>query len=208
MKSVWPISIVALLLNGCSMFTPPLEKPVIEEKLNRGFIDDSSAVGTLSLTPERRVVLVSFQNNRFCAEAPTEVGQDISKLVQAAANASDTTGQTIGLGALIAGNYSNSVLNKRSQGVQLFLANAYFLCQMYMNNAITGAQLLEAQVQLLNAVGPIITQELPLLYAQEQDARTTFQQLDFSAILNAGENEKEGDGPTPEPQEGGSQEQE
>lgn len=113
--------LILALLSGCAVFTPPLEHPVIEEKLNRSFIDDTSAVGTISLTPERRVVLVQFQNNRFCAEAPTEVGSNISKLVEATASADDSTGREIGLGALLAGNYSNAVLNKRSQGVQLSL---------------------------------------------------------------------------------------
>jgi len=189
MKNIAILGLV--LLSGCSMFTPPMEQPVIEDKLNRGFIDDSSAVGTLSLTPERRVVLVHFGNDRFCAEGPTEVGQDISKLTQATASAIDGTGKKIGLGALIAGNYANSVLNKRSQGVQLFMANSYFLCQMYMNKAITGTQLLEAQTQLLNSIGPIIVEEIPLLYAQDAQMRSEFNALNFGAILNAGEGNPE-----------------
>lgn len=172
-------------LSGCALFTPPTERPVIEDKLNRGFIDDSSAVGTLSVTPERRVVLVNFANDRFCAEAPTEVGQDISRLVQATADAEDAAGQSIGLGAVIAGNYSNAVLNRRSQGVQLFQSNAYFLCQMYMNGAITGRELLETQIHLLNSVGPLIEQEIPLLYAEEREATESFRALDFDEILEA-----------------------
>lgn len=190
-------AIVLFFLAGCSYFTPPNERPVIEDKLNRGFIDDSGAVGTLSLTPERRVVLVHFGNERFCAEAPTEVGQDISRLVQAAANASDAAGQKIGLGAVIAGNYSNSVLNRRTQGVQLFQSSSYFLCQMYMNEAIDGPQLLEAQIQLINAVAPLIEKEIPLIYRDAMDAATTFQPLDFDAIIRSGgggEFYRDGDG--------------
>jgi len=175
-----------LLISGCSMFTPPSERPVIEDKLNRGFFDDSDAVGTLSLTPERRIVLVNFKNNRFCAEAPTEVGQDISKLIKATADAESKTGQRIGLGAVAAGNYSNSVLNRRTQGVQLFLANSYFMCQMYMNEAIDKKELLKTQIQLLNAVAPLIEKELPLMYQQQQKGlASSFRPLDFAKILSA-----------------------
>lgn len=174
--------IIILLISGCSLLTPPMERPVIEEKLNSG-IFDKSAVGTLSLTPDRRVVLVNFENNRFCAEAPTEVGQDISKLIKAAVDAQSGTGQKIGLGAVVAANYSNSVLNKRTQGVQLFQANSYFMCQMYMNGAIKGEQLLRMQIELLNAVGPLIAKELPILYKQEKAASIEFNALDFEKII-------------------------
>lgn len=83
-----------IVISGCSIFISPNQIPVIEEKLNRDFIDDSSAVGTLSLTPERRIVLVNFFNNRFCAEVPAEIGQDISQLIKATANAKDAADQS------------------------------------------------------------------------------------------------------------------
>ena len=82
-------------------------------------------------------------------------------------------------------NYSNSVLNRRSQGVQVFLANAYFMCQMFMNKAITGPELLATQVHLLNAVGPLIEKEIPLLYQDTAAVTSQFKPIDYKAIQAA-----------------------
>ena len=88
MKTI-AIGTLALLLSlqGCTYFTEPLKQPVIEEKLNPTWLAPAK-VGTLSLTPERRVVLVNFHNNRFCAEAPTEVGLDLAGIISATISAS------------------------------------------------------------------------------------------------------------------------
>ena len=152
-----------LASSGCSYFTRPMEQPVIEEKLNESFFS-AAKVGTLSLTPDRRVVLVNFANNRFCAEAPTEVGADLSQVVKLAAEASKGGEYKAGLEAISATSSSNSVLNKRTQGIQLFLANSYFICQMYMNKAIDEVQLMELQLRTLNAVAPLIEKEITLMY--------------------------------------------
>ena len=167
MKGIFILA-VTFIVSGCTAFTSPMQQPVIEEKLGRSFIDDTNAIGTLSLTPERRVVLSNFSKGKFCAEAPTEVGIDISQLIEAPAKAKDGTGKEIGLGAVVASAYSNSVLNRRTQGVQLFQTNAYFLCQMYMNDAISKEQLIRAHLQLLNTASQIIMAELPLMYKQQE----------------------------------------
>ncbi len=172
-----------LAAGGCSFFTPPLEHPVIEEKLNPSFFG-AAKVGTLSLTPERRVVLVNFSNNRFCAEPPTEVGADISRLMKATAEADAPNRVKAELGAIVAATSSNSVLNKRSQGMQLFLANSYFLCQMYMNGAIEAKDIVKLQLQTFNAAAPLIEKELPLLYSRESlTSRGTFSPLDINKLL-------------------------
>jgi hypothetical protein len=76
-----------------------MEQPVIEEKLNRSLFAKAN-VGTLSLAPERRVVLVNFANNRFCVEAPTEVGIDLSSLIDATAEASKASKVKAGMASL------------------------------------------------------------------------------------------------------------
>jgi hypothetical protein len=158
------IYLLILFLPACSIFTPPNEKPVIEDTLGQRFWGTDDLVGTLSLTPERRVVLVNIKTKKFCAEAPTEVGQDLSKLIELAAQGEKEDVASASITAMLNKSVSNSVLNKRTQGVQLLLAHSYFLCQMYMNEAITGDKLLEAQKEALNKVIPIIKVELPLLY--------------------------------------------
>jgi len=156
-----------MFISGCAFFTPPLERPVIEDKINPAWLSPGT-VGTLSLTPERRVVLVNFATERFCAEAPTEVGIDLSKILNASGSADATSQGNIALGLLIGSSSGNTVLNKRSQAVQLFLANSYYTCQMYLNGAISGEQLVTMQLQTLNSIAPILEKELPLLYNEKE----------------------------------------
>ncbi len=174
-----------LTSSGCSSFTRPNEQPVIEEKLNSSFFSDAK-VGTLSLTPDRRVVLVNFKNNRFCAEAPTEVGADLSQVLKLAAEASKGGEYKAGLEAISATSSSNSVLNKRTQGMQLFLANSYFICQMYMNGAIDEEPLMKIQLETLNAVAPLIEKEVELMYKNNvtDNNNEKYKPLDINHIMN------------------------
>lgn len=161
--------VIMVLVSGCSWFTRPMEQPVIEDKLNSGWFNRDSAVGTLSLTPERRVVLYNFRNGRLCAEGPTEVGMDLSRLFKATASLDNGKETKLGLDALSKINSTNAVLNKRSQGVQLFQAYAYFMCQMYMNEAIDKDEFNKSQSMMFEKVIPLIEKEMPLLYRQQND---------------------------------------
>ena len=179
------------VFSGCSTFIPPSDYPVIKEKLNRSFIDDTDAVSTLSLTPERRVIIANHRTKRFCAEAPTEVGLDVSKLASLAAQLEKPGELSAALTAVLASSRQNSVLNKRTQGLQLFMATSYFVCQMYMNEAITNTQLLEIQLEALNAIAPLIEKEIPFLYEQQKALQaipeSAFQPLDIpEALKNIG----------------------
>lgn len=156
--------LIISVLSGCSLFTPEMENPVIENALGPSFWTKRENIGTLALTPERRIVLVNFYNKRFCAEAPTEVSLDLSKIINASGSANANTSGNIALGLLVDSNSGNSILNKRSQAVQLFLANSYYTCQMYMNGAISGEQMVEVQLKTLNQIAEILITELPLLY--------------------------------------------
>ncbi|MCE5993264.1 hypothetical protein LVV80_14660 [Pseudomonas sp. KCA11] len=150
-------------LNGCAYFTPPLQQPVIKASLSPG-VNEKASVGTLSLTPDRRVVLVNYEHNRFCAEAPTEVGTDLSSVMRAAAEADVPAEVKAKVGAVAALASSNAVLNRRTQGMQLFLSNSYFVCQMYMNKAINEEQLLRYQLEVFNSASKLIEAELPYMY--------------------------------------------
>lgn len=170
MSTVRPVSfaVVIALLSGCALLTKPSERPVIEEKLNPAW-GSPAAVGTLSLTPERRVVLVNFRNNRFCAEAPTEIGADIASVLSAKLSGGQVDKATVDAAINSAIAMQNTVLNKRTQGMQLFLANSYFACQMYMNGGIDERQLLEMQFLTLKIVEPLILAELPYLYQGQKN---------------------------------------
>ena len=164
MKKSFALIIVCNIFQGCSLFTNPMEQPVIEERLNQT-VFKAAPIGTLSLTPERRVVLVNFKNNRFCAEAPTEIGIDTAHLNEIKAAIQQAGKTSADIDAIFEASTANTVLNKRTQGMQLFLANSYFTCQMYMNNAISKKEMLEMQIRTLEAVKPLIQYEL---YYQNQ----------------------------------------
>ncbi|WP_018930274.1 hypothetical protein [Pseudomonas umsongensis] len=162
----------AISLSGCTLFTPPLQQPVIQASLSPK-LNGNAAVGTLSLTPDRRVVLVNYESNRFCAEAPTEVGTDLSRVMQAAAEADVPAEVKAKIGAVAALASSNSVLNRRTQGMQLFLSNSYFVCQMYMNKAINEEQLLRYQLEVFNSASKLIEAELPYMYTSVGSGATS-----------------------------------
>jgi hypothetical protein len=185
MKPLVALLLICAGIQGCSLITRPLDMPVIEEKLNRARFTNAS-VGTLSLTPERRVVLVNFSNNRFCAEAPTEIGIDVAALNKLKTDLSQGD-KKAGLEYVGAASNQNAVLNKRTQGVQLFLANSYFACQMYMNGGIDAAQLLQMQFETLKIAVPLIRAELKYLYKDQSKETDSEAKATDSAAETQGE---------------------
>jgi hypothetical protein len=178
------IILAVFTITGCSLFTPKMNDPVIEDKLGPSLWTKRENIGTLALTPERRVVLVNFFNQRFCAEAPSETGLDLSNIMNASGSADATTQGSIALGLLIGSSSGNSVLNKRSQAVQMFLANSYYTCQMYMNGAISGEQMVEFQIRTLNQLTPVLIAELPLLYGStEKPKKSKIEPLDVNQAI-------------------------
>lgn len=160
------VAILSTWLVGCASLNQPRGGPVIEDKLGPSWWTKRENVGTLALTPERRIVLVNFFNQRFCAEAPSETGLNLSDIANITGNIEAPSKGELALGVLIGSSSSNSVLNKRSQATQIFLANSYYSCQMYMNGAISGEQLVELQLETLNKIIPLLEKELPMLYGR------------------------------------------
>ncbi|MNG11875.1 hypothetical protein D3C84_954450 [compost metagenome] len=75
----------------------------------------------------------------------------------------------VGMAAAISS--SNSVFNHRTQGMQLFLANSYFVCQMYMNNAISAKEMMDYQMRVFASAAAMINAELPYMYKQAELSR-------------------------------------
>jgi hypothetical protein len=136
-----------------------MEKPVIEDRIQSGYFGPVS-VGILSLTPERRTVLYNFKTRRFCAENPTEVGIDLASAQKLVAGLDLPTKGSAELGVALAAASNNQVLNRRTQGMQLFQASSFTLCQMYLNGAISEDKLLDTQLQLLSTAAALIEKEL------------------------------------------------
>ena len=104
--------------------------------------------------------------------------------MNASASADAATQGNIALGLLVGSSSGNSVLNKRSQAVQMFLANSYYTCQMYMNGAISGEQMVEFQLKTLNQITPVLMAELPLLYGStEKSVESKVKPLDVNEAI-------------------------
>jgi hypothetical protein len=142
-----------------------MEQPVIESNLGPELLGEPR-IGLLSLSPERRIVLNSFEAGRFCAEAPTEVGLDLNNAYKISIIADAVKNGSAEAAIAQATASNNMVLNKRSQGLQLYLAASYTICQIYLNKAISGEAYSAAQLKVLEQVIPLIQAELPYLHSQ------------------------------------------
>ena len=58
--------------------------------------------------------------------------------------------------------------------MQLFLANSYFVCQMYMNEAISALDLIGYQKEAFKQAARLIESEIPHMYPSSE-AKTTDQ---------------------------------
>lgn len=144
-------------LSGCSIFTEPKLRPVIEDKVGKW--GDEKA-GTLATTPERRIVLVKLATGQFCAEPSPDAAENIA--TNFAASAAATTPEGIQAQIAIAKAFaSNSKqLFARTQGVQMYRDGMYGLCQALLNGGIDKDQFLPAMMALLDASSKLVDKEL------------------------------------------------
>ncbi|MBS0345958.1 MAG: hypothetical protein JSR69_05795 [Proteobacteria bacterium] len=147
----------------------------------------SPRVGLLSLTPERRIVLSNFQNNRFCAEAPTEIGIDMNSALTLTGIVNTLQKSSTEMGAALTAFSKNSALNKRSQGIQLYLSASYTFCQIYLNGAISDQDYVNAQLKVLQSVIPIIKSEIPYIHGQNLGAAESREHESSGAVDKADE---------------------
>lgn len=150
---------VACLVPGCSVFTPPKAKPVIEDRVSDWGV---KKIGVLATTAERRVVLVSMPEKRFCAEAPPDVGEAVSSALSTSLDAQGT-GKITGLEAQLQQQLATSLLqlSHRSQGLELYRASTFFLCTLYLNGVISHQELASKHDMLLDKAVALISQEIP-----------------------------------------------
>lgn len=147
------------LLPACSLFTPPKAKPVIEDRVSDWGV---RKVGVLATTAERRVVLVSMPEKKFCAEAPPDVGEAVSSSLGASLDA-EGAGKLTALEAQIKQQLATSLLqlSHRSQGLELYRASTFFLCTLYLNGVISEADLAAKHDALLSNAVDLIKLEIP-----------------------------------------------
>lgn len=154
------------MISGCSTFTPPKSRPIIEDKVGKW---GNEKIGTLATTPERRVIIVHLDSGKFCAEPSPDTADNIASTLSAALEGNKP--EVLSAKAQIASSFaSNSKqLFLRSQGVQLYRDGMYNLCQAFVNGAIDPVEYKNYQKELLATVKELIKIEIPELYRTKQD---------------------------------------
>lgn len=150
--------VIVPLLAGCSFFTAPKLRPVIEDKV--GKLGEERA-GTLAMTAERRIVLVNLDTGKFCAEPSPDAAENVAN--NFAGSAAATTPEGIQAQVAIANAFAANAkqLFARSQGVQLYRDGTYALCQALLNGVITTeAEYRAAMTELLDSSTKLVIKEL------------------------------------------------
>nr|VFK17991.1 MAG: Fibronectin type III domain-containing protein [Candidatus Kentron sp. LFY] len=136
--------ITLFTLSGCSIFTPPLEQPLITDYQTRNVLSPHREFGSSSLTASRRMVLFKLRNHDFlrvCAEPPPTVGEELNRAFQAAVSASvkkeTGTKEAEARGNLLSSLATSFKQFEKSKGIQFEQDMLYSLCQLHMNGAIT-----------------------------------------------------------------------
>lgn len=163
-----PFAAALLLLSGCSAFTPPKAKPVIEDRVTDWGM---GKIGVLATTPERRVVLIRMPEKLLCSEAPADVGESLASAIAASAQV-QATGKLSDVEAGISQQFASSILQltHRSQGIQFYRDVSYHLCTMFMNGVLTAAEVKAAHDKLLDKSDALITLEIPQIASIKQAA--------------------------------------
>lgn len=129
------------VLAGCSAFTPPIEKPIIEDKSHAS--TKSAKVAVFSTTAARRSVLVHFPKGadtaQVCAEAPPDSADALISSLTFAAGLKAKSAQAEGEAKAELNHQLATAVNallERSQGLQLFRDGAFHLCLAWQNGII------------------------------------------------------------------------
>ena len=176
-------------LGGCSAFTPPIAKPIIEDHAQK-------QVNTFAVMPSRRMVIVKSNVNQqgdampaselaknngllpdraimLCAEASPDVSDDIAASVAAAAAAKGpvpaggASAPELGASFAQALATTGQALFKRTQALQLYRDIAYHLCQAKMNGFIDDKQFDVKLAQAEQTASSLLRDEVPWLYLSQ-----------------------------------------
>jgi hypothetical protein len=176
-----------IMLGGCSVFTPPAAKPIIEDHAQK-------QINTFAVMPSRRMVIVKSNVNQqgdlappsaltkdgllkdkavvLCAEASPDVSDDIAASLAAAASgkgpsAGEAKAAEAGISFAQALATTGQSLFKRTQALQLYRDTAYHLCQAQINGFIKDEEFLLRLVEAEKTAKELLKIEIPWLYLSQ-----------------------------------------
>ena len=158
------------LAGGCSFFTPPMERPIIEDHA-------LGNVNAFSLIPSRRMVIVKRDSQgdpstapiAVCAEPAPDVTDNLASTfassLAASVPGSTGAGKAVELGIALERTLQTfaQVLFKRTQGLQLYRDRMSQLCIARMNGYLTNETYIRNANEAYASVIPLIEKELPQL---------------------------------------------
>lgn len=147
-NSLIGMAIVTIMLGGCSSLTPRISNPMLTDYQAASWLGPERDFGTTALTATHRMVLFKLKNldyQKVCAEPPPPVGEQFSKAINAALEASASRKEggidTADLVAKLASSLSTTLIKlEKPKGIQYEQDLLYFLCQLHMNNALQADQ--------------------------------------------------------------------
>lgn len=177
---------VMACLSACSVFTPPIAKPIIEDHAQK-------QINTFAVMPSRRMVIVKSNVNLqgdavpaanlkdglltdraivLCAEASPDVSDDIASSLAAAVNAKgpsagDAKAAEAGASIAQALATTGQSLFKRTQALQLYRDMAYHLCQAKINGFLSDDQFLQKLDRAESVAMDVMKFEIPWLYISQ-----------------------------------------
>lgn len=153
------VLILPMLITGCgSAFNSVVNAPNLENKIKDE--EDKVIAGTLSLSADRRVVLVSTwepTKGKFCAEPPPDVAKAQNSELKATLEATlkeANTNLDAGGKAELEEKITQVVtkLFEKSQSSDIFRTGTYVICQYYLIQAINGGDVRAMFKDLLESV--------------------------------------------------------
>jgi len=152
---------VASLLGGCTVFTPPAERPIIKHEVGIGWGDNKFE--TLAATADRRVILVSPEKMRACAEPSPDAIVSLASTITATLGANKE--DVAEIKAAIARGFAlnSSAIAHRTQGLAFYRDMAFQTCQLWMNGAISEGEYVGLLKDAAHLASPLIAQEISLI---------------------------------------------
>ena len=174
MKSIILV-IATLTLAGCGAISSGLKTETETMRANKA--GDKQEIGMFAIQANARVIIANVNEGRFCAEPPPETQTTESTSFRLMLEAAlDSEEDTAKIEAFRAFSQGLRQLYKRSHTNQLYRDSSYYLCQAYLNGALTDKNI---KLFLNMLVSETETQEQKSISAQAKklidqiDAQTT-----------------------------------
>ena len=156
--------VLLLSLSGCTLFTAPREKPIIENNLSAEKND--AVMATLAVDASRRIVMTNLIKNTSCAEPPPDIAESVARSFALALNSAVERGDLDAeAAARAATEYQTAIkqLSPLSQGVKFARDSLFSLCQARSNYFLTNADFYWLFLDILQRSSILIAEEIPLL---------------------------------------------